>query len=592
MSLELSDPIKNFVKLETKIKENKEPLNENRKKEFEKEIINSYNAIVNKAKPIWDSNNTTLIESARDKLHNEFYRLIRILKLINSNIDYPTTLDSEIKFKETPNEELLQSTQIYNKDTFRELLNDFDEWDKKITRKNASEKPEIVESRTNEIINAYNKLVEFAEPIIKNNGNKSTKEIRDELTARREYILDDLKILNSNAEVPDSITEKIKTQNNDEQENEQSNKSTGNKNEESNKKSSTIEPMPNANDKKNEESNNESSSTDPKTTSNDKKKEESNKNGQMNGKEENNDSKPEVSNKPKNKSNANMAMTSTEYYKLCTQQLNYTYTGDPLGLPPLIDAIELLQYLDTEHLHENILLRVLKTKLMGQAREYLPDDATVDEIKEILRKKIKVKSSKIIMGQLMALKADKTNFTDYAKRAEDLAEQFNRSLILEKIPTDTANNMTIDKTIDLCASNTRSQLVKSVLESTKFDDPKEVIATFIIQERKQKANENQVLAYQQTNRFTRNRNFNNARRFQRNNFHNNGYRNGFRAERQPFNNSYSQRGQNNGRGRPNGRGYNRNFRGNHRSIRYAENSESLPSGEHQTQQVELQRAEQ
>lgn len=177
-------------------------------------------------------------------------------------------------------------------------------------------------------------------------------------------------------------------------------------------------------------------------------------------------------------------MTAIEFYKICTQQLNTTYTGDPLGLPPLIDAIELLQFMDEQKAYENIILRVLKTKLMGVAREYLPRNATLDEIKKILKEKIKVKNSKVIMGQLMALKADRTNFAEYSKRAEDLAEQFNRALILEKVPSDTANEWTIDKTKDLCINNTKSQIVKSVLESTRFNDPKEVVATYIVQERK------------------------------------------------------------------------------------------------------------
>lgn len=524
------------------------------------EIIEAYNNIIRHTSHVWLTTNTHLREYVKNKLTETYYKLKDSLKILKVDIELPTNLNTEIilkhnvqsnspttQTKETQTdkeqnaqegmsnkennetqEDILQSTIKYDTEILQALLDEFDEWDKKITRKNASEKEEVIELRTNKIINAYNKLVEFITPIINKDDDETTKNLRDELTKRKDYISDDLQILNSNARVPDNITEKIKT--------DQTNKN---------------------NDDKMDEN------------------------------------KTDVNKHKKN--NSQNKISSSEYYKMCNQQLNYTYMGDPLGLPPLIDAIELLQFMDDENSHENILLRVLRTKLKGTAREYLPRNATIAEIKEILQRKIKVKNSKIITGQLMALKADKTNFTEYATRAEDLAEQFNRSLILENVPSETANAMTIEKTIDLCTSNTRSQIVKSVLESTKFDDPKEVIATYIIQERKHNPNETQVLAFQQTNRFNRNRNFGNAQRYQRNGYQNNNYRNNFRPNRHNFNrNTHSQRGHRDNRGRGHNRGYHRGgqYRGNRHNIRYAENNESPPPGGNQTQNVEIHRAEQ
>lgn len=535
-----------FTKVEELVKQTKETDEKETIKERERKIILAYNNIIKNALPIWTNDNKELRERIKNKLTDVYYRLKNCLKILKSDAILTTTLDAEVKFKETNEEvedDILQSKLTYDKDTFNALLDEFDEWDKKITRKNASEKDEIIELRTKKIINAYNKLVEFAKPIIESNNEKSTEKIRDEVNTRREYILDDLRTLNSDIEVPKSITEKITTNTDD--------------------------------------------SNDPSTSKKNENKGENKNTNPMNNKN-NTDNKPEVK----------MAMTANEYYKMCNQQLNYTYTGDPLGLPPLIDSIELLQFMDTTKAFEDILLRVLKTKLMGAAREYIAPNATVDEIKATLKKKIKVKNSKIVMGQLMALKADRTNFTDYAKKAEDLAEQFNRSLILEKIPTDTANEMTIDKTIELCLANTRSQVVQSVLESTHFDDPKEVIAKYIIQERKQQGvSNNQVLAMHRNNRFNNNRNFQ-QNRFQRNNYNNNHNRNRNNDQRPNFNRNNAQHNRNNFRGRGNNyRGnQNGNWRNNRRQqsgrIYYAENNESLPSGGNQTQQVQIQQAEQ
>lgn len=79
-----------------------------------------------------------------------------------------------------------------------------------------------------------------------------------------------------------------------------------------------------------------------------------------------------------------------------------------------------------------------------------------------LKKKIKPENSKVIAGRFMAIRADRSNLSDYTKRTETLAEQLNRSLILEDIPSEKANEMTIDRTIELCRSNTSSPMMINV----------------------------------------------------------------------------------------------------------------------------------
>lgn len=116
----------------------------------------------------------------------------------------------------------------YDKDKFDELLQNFDNWDKKITRKNASQDEEKQQERTQKIVRAYNELIEFATPIIQNNRESLTIKLRDEVSARNEYIKDDLKLLNSDYTVPESITEKIKTENDYDDTNPNKNSNTSN----------------------------------------------------------------------------------------------------------------------------------------------------------------------------------------------------------------------------------------------------------------------------------------------------------------------------------------------------------------------------
>lgn len=569
----LSDAIDKYTDIERKIQRKNASQAEEIINIRTQEIINSYNYIISITKGIWNDNNITTEVRAvtKDKLVNIFNRTQQNITKLGTKVIYPPTFTEDLKHANqtdiTNHDEILTQTKIpYDQEKFDELLSNFDTWDKKITRKNASQNEEKVQERTQEIVKAYNDLVKFLVPIIANNSEKSTTKLRDEVSARNDYVKDDLKLLNSDYTVPESITEKIKTENDYDD-----TIPTNNSNPSDNNKKENHLPTDDTKANTSDNKNGDNSKLDPKKT--------------------------DIA--PKQEKGLTMALTSSEYYKICNQQLNFTYSGDPIALPPLIDAIELLQFMDTQKAHEDILLRVIKTKLAGNAREILPENATIEIIKTTLKNKIKPENSKVVLGKMMALKADRTNLSDYIKKADDLSEMFKRSLILENVPQNKANEMTIDQTIELCRNNTRSQIVKLVLASTKFENAKEVLAKFTIETRTSntEANQTQVLNFRKSTHnnfrgnFRRNvqRNFrenthNNNRRYNQNN--NNNYRRNDRGR------SNFRGRQNNYRGNQNGNWRQNNFRGrqNNNHVYYTENSEAPPPGASH-QQVEHRHAD-
>lgn len=253
-------------------------------------------------------------------------------------------------------------------------------------------------------------------------------------------------------------------------------------------------------------------------------------------------------------------MQAHEYLKLCASTINYTYSGEPTGLTAFINAIDLLNGIATTDPLRAILSSFIKTKVVGQAGDFLNDATnTVDLIKNKLREKIKTDSAKVLEGRLTALKLDRQPLQEFSKTAEDLADQFRRALVMEGIPHDKAEEMTIEKTVKMCRASARTDVVRAILASSKFESPKEVISKLIVEIGTQ-AEERQVLAYrsnQKTNRPRTNNNFNNSGNFNNNQrgrqFGNNG-RNNFN------NNSGNNRGNhnNNFNNRPNNYGNNRN----------------------------------
>lgn len=76
-----------------------------------------------------------------------------------------------------------------------------------------------------------------------------------------------------------------------------------------------------------------------------------------------------------------------------------------------------------------------------------------------------------------------------------MAEALQRSLIIEGIPQSKAEEMAIEKTVDICRETVSSPVVKAVLSATAFASPKEVLAKYIIQLDKSKT-ETQILTVQ------------------------------------------------------------------------------------------------
>lgn len=277
----------------------------------------------------------------------------------------------------------------------------------------------------------------------------------------REKIVEALEIVNADIDVPTDLTRKIVWNEDDNNTNNNNSNTKNNDNKKSDNKLPTID-----------------------TNSNDSNKNDSNEDKKQ-----------------------KMALLATDYYNMCIRQLNTIYTGDPLGLPPFISSIKLLQSMDKESTHREILKGVLLTKLQGKAREAIQENATIEEIIANLKKYIKSDSSEVVQGKLMALRADRNSLTDFAGKAESLAEQFKRALRLENIPNENADKMTTKAITELCRANTQSTVIDTLMAGEQFATAKDAIAKYIVETRKESGKQ-QVLFFRNYNQRGRGYNYN------------------------------------------------------------------------------------
>lgn len=179
--------------------------------------------------------------------------------------------------------------------------------------------------------------------------------------------------------------------------------------------------------------------------------------------------------------NTKMVQSQEEFMALAHRAINYKFGGDPLALDSFLDAINLLTTLCKPE-NKDLCIQFIMTKLEGEAREAIVTaPLTTKDIIDQLQSHIKTESSKVVEGRILALRADKTNLTNFSQRAEELAEQYRRSLCKEGYSKEKAKELAIEKTVDLCRRSARSEQVRSIIASKAFTEPKEVIAKMIVE---------------------------------------------------------------------------------------------------------------
>lgn len=250
-----------------------------------------------------------------------------------------------------------------------------------------------------------------------------------------------------------------------------------------------------------------------------------------------------------------------ELLDIVNGQIKRPYDGEPLGLPTFLTGVEIAKsFASTEDLRSK-LVTFVKGRLEGRARELISEDIeTIDDLVDTLKDAIKPENSNIIEARIAALHYSYSKQEEFAKRTEELADALRRTLIIEGMTPQKANEITIQRTVKLCSKSTTSDVVKAVLRASTFTTAKEVVAK-LITGNDECVKEKQVLRYQKDNgKFNQTRGKFRGRGYQNQRGGRGSYNNSYNSNQGRFNNyrrgGYRGRG-GNGRGNYNN-GYNNN----------------------------------
>lgn len=266
-----------------------------------------------------------------------------------------------------------------------------------------------------------------------------------------------------------------------------------------------------------------------------------------------------------NTQTSKMPQTIDDFMKYTQSILNYQYKGDPLDLNGFISDAKLLYSLAKTEESKEFCLTYIKNRVRGRAEEYIPEGCnSVEALLSALKNKIKPESSAIVEGKILSLRLQKNDYTKFAQDAEKLSEAFRRALIVEGITKAKAEEMTVNKTVDLCISSTKLDRVKTVLEATKFDSPADVIAKFVTQSDKVRRELKDQQPSNSKGQTDNNNSLNRKKAYKKDRFSKNYNRSENRYENRSDNRSgyRSNNGQRNQRGQRQNRGRNDNNRSN------------------------------
>lgn len=185
---------------------------------------------------------------------------------------------------------------------------------------------------------------------------------------------------------------------------------------------------------------------------------------------------------------------------ILNNQIRKPYDGEPLGLSTFLTGVDIAKDFATTPELQAKLVTYVKGRLEGRAREIVTDEITdIDALIDALKRAITPENSKIIEARIASLRYTYAKQEEFATKAEELANALRRTLIIEGISAKKANEMTIERTIQLCKKSTGSDVVKAVLSASTFSTAKEVVAK-LITSNDEHAKEKQILRYQKDNR--------------------------------------------------------------------------------------------
>lgn len=416
---------------------------------------------------------------------------------------------------------------------------------KRILKSNLSKNPAKLLEYKRDIIAAHNRILQYVLSKYATSPADSQKIYRDNLR----YILDKTKACFKNLKFSYSFSESI-FEFIVETESEQSGESSNQQNDDQQTNTSDTGDS--------DEFLTDVENTDDETNDNNDNQQDDNNQNEDNNRQDDNNQNNNNDQDNENQNNE-MVVSKVEFLNFASKVIPF-FDGTPANLLSFTDALTLAN--ESVETHLDSLISLIKTKLIGDARTYISNEATVQAIIDKLKASVKAESTSLIMSKMMNITQSKKKANDYVKEIESLTTDLRRAYITEGLPVNLADSYATKGAVQAMKANASSERVKLLMEAGNFQTLNEAVDKFVSSATAELTNNSGNASINYINRRPFSNNFRGGRPHYRNNYRRNNYYNNNRQ-----NNSRGSGNRNYYRGNNQRRGNNNNRRNNSNPVR-------------------------
>lgn len=175
------------------------------------------------------------------------------------------------------------------------------------------------------------------------------------------------------------------------------------------------------------------------------------------------------------KTDTKMTLTNIEFQSYAGRIIP-EYDGSPAELTRFVDALELVE--ENVTTFEATAIKLIKTKLKGEARNLITNEGSIQAIIATLKSNIKIESTEMVVAKLMNTKSHNKNANNYVKELEDLGSQLKRAFISEGVTLSMAEKYTTQNVVASIKANTPSNEIKTVFTAATVNTVGEALTKY------------------------------------------------------------------------------------------------------------------
>ncbi|XP_017474117.1 PREDICTED: LOW QUALITY PROTEIN: uncharacterized protein LOC108364783 [Rhagoletis zephyria] len=173
-----------------------------------------------------------------------------------------------------------------------------------------------------------------------------------------------------------------------------------------------------------------------------------------------------------------MTQTVVDFINTATR-LMPDFDGKPENLRSFLDALSLIETLKGDH--ETVAINLIKTKLKGNARNLIENEATIQDVIRKLTSSVKGESVEVLSAKILNIRQNNKSANTYCNEVETLTKSLESAYISDGLSCTLAQQYSTQIAVKAMTKNCTIDRVKLIMEAAQFNTMNEAIEKFVRQ---------------------------------------------------------------------------------------------------------------